>query len=71
MGIIQALFEHGVFRPLDTVDLPEHSRVEFVPNVVSPAPTKSDALAETYAILSKRYDGGDPWVSERHNGHQP
>jgi len=67
MGIIQAVFEHGVFRPLDTVDLPEHSRVEFVPNVISPAPLKSDALAETYTILSERYDGGDLAVDDGRN----
>jgi predicted DNA-binding antitoxin AbrB/MazE fold protein len=32
---VRAIFEDGVFRPLEPVDLPEHSAVEFEPRPVS------------------------------------
>ena len=31
---IQAVFENGVFRPVDIVDLPEHANVEFEPRLI-------------------------------------
>lgn len=34
MSIIHAIFEDGVFRPIERVDLPERCRVEFEPRVV-------------------------------------
>jgi predicted DNA-binding antitoxin AbrB/MazE fold protein len=33
-NIIHAIYEQGVFRPIDPVDLPEQTRVEFEPRVV-------------------------------------
>lgn len=32
---IHAVFEHGLFRPLDPVDLPEKVEVEFEPRLVT------------------------------------
>ena len=31
MSTIRAIYEGGVFRPIEPVDLPEHSEVEIVP----------------------------------------
>jgi predicted DNA-binding antitoxin AbrB/MazE fold protein len=33
MTTVTAIFENGVFRPLGPVELPERTRVEFVPKV--------------------------------------
>ena len=35
--VIYAIFENGVFRPTEPVDLPEHSQVEFEPRVLDVA----------------------------------
>jgi predicted DNA-binding antitoxin AbrB/MazE fold protein len=39
---IEAVFENGVFRPLSTVDLPEHTHVQIVP--AESASTSEDEL---------------------------
>ena len=36
-NVIHAIFEDGVFRPIEPVDLPERTRVEFEPRVVDEA----------------------------------
>jgi predicted DNA-binding antitoxin AbrB/MazE fold protein len=68
MKTVQAIFENGVFRPKEQVDLPEHTEVEFEPRLVGPSQT---ALEAVYAVLSERYASGEPDVAERHNEHQP
>lgn len=73
---IHAIFENGVFRPVEPVGLPDRTAVEFEPRVVtepqSPVPpSPSDGLARVYAILGERYDSGHPDTAERHNEHQP
>lgn len=35
---IRAIYENGVFRPLEPVDLPDRCEVEFEPRLVNPAP---------------------------------
>ena len=35
--VVHAIFENGVFRPTEPVDLPEHSQVEFEPRVLDVA----------------------------------
>lgn len=80
MKTIHAIYENGVFRPIEPVDLPEGARVVFAPNVVEdrqPQPTDPEfahldpSLREVYAILAHRYEGGSPDASARHNEHQP
>lgn len=70
MNTVHAIYENGVFRPSEKVELPEHCKVEFEPRVVEstewPAPS-----AEVYAILSERYNSGEHDVAARHNEHQP
>jgi predicted DNA-binding antitoxin AbrB/MazE fold protein len=72
---IHAVFEHGVFRPTEKVDLPEGQEVEVQVTLVE-APKASEAsvspgLAEIYAIIGERYRSGHSDTAERHNEHQP
>lgn len=70
MKVIHAIFENGVFRPTEPVDLPERCEVVFEPRRVNEAgPGKP--LDRIYEVLSRSYDTGDPTLSERHNEHQP
>lgn len=66
---VRAVFENGVFRPLDKVELPESIEVEFEPRLVQPAP--QDGVEKIYEILSRRYASGHTDTAERHNEHQP
>ena len=71
MKTIHAVFENGVFRPTEQVELPEHSQVEFEPRVVKAAESHPDGLDEIYEILGRSYDTGERDVASRHNEHQP
>ena len=72
MKVIHAIFENGVFRPTEPVDLPEGSPVTVEPN---PPPTDAARISthqqRIYELLSHPHDTGDPGLSERHNEHQP
>jgi len=72
MTTIHAIFENGVFRPVEPVSLPEHSQVEFEPRVIEPLPQMPpDELEEVYRILGRSYDTDSPDLAARHNEHQP
>ncbi len=80
MKTIHVIYENGVFRPTEPVDLPEFCEVEFEPRLVEerqPQPTDPQfahldpGQAKIYAILSRRYSTGDPDLAARHNEHQP
>ncbi len=66
--IIHAIYEHGVFRPIEAVEIPDQSEVEV--RVVKEGPHRP-SLDDVYAILSERFDSGEHDVAERHNEHQP
>ena len=72
---IHAVYEHGVFRPTEKVDLPEGQEVEVQVKITPPTPPKqapmSEGLAKIYAILGERFDTGEHDLAERHNEHQP
>jgi predicted DNA-binding antitoxin AbrB/MazE fold protein len=68
---IHAIYERGVFRPLETVELPERCEVEFEPRQVKPADGNDENLSAIYAILSERYESGEKDTAARHNEHQP
>jgi len=70
MKTIHAVFENGVFRPTQPVELPEASHVEFEPRLVEPV-EHLPGIDEVYAVLSRRFNSGEPDVAERHNEHQP
>ena len=70
MITVPAIYENGVFRPLENVDLPEHSRVEIsLPDSVQPA--TDDGLDAVYEVLSRRFRSGRGDLAARHNEHQP
>jgi predicted DNA-binding antitoxin AbrB/MazE fold protein len=73
---VHAIYEKGVFRPLEPVDLPDRTAVEFEPRVLaespkSPPPAMSEGLAGIYEILGRRYRSGHTDTAARHNEHQP
>lgn len=74
---VRAVFENGVFRPMDTVKLAEGTVVELqvveeVVDVRSLVPPGTDeGLIQTYEILSRRFNSGHHDTAERHNEHQP
>lgn len=69
MDTIHAIFENGVFRPVQPVALPESCEVEFEPRVVEV--TIGSNSKELYAILEQRFDSGYTDTAERHDEHQP
>ncbi len=80
MKTIRAVYEKGVFRPTEPVDLPEGSSVTVEPTTddsSQPRPTDPEfahltpGQAKIYAILSERYDSGRGDLAERHDEHQP
>jgi predicted DNA-binding antitoxin AbrB/MazE fold protein len=71
MKTVHAVFEKGVFRPLESVELPDRCEVEFEPRPIHPQGENNDGLSSIYAILSERYQSGKRDVAARHNEHQP
>ena len=71
MKTIHAVYESGVFRPRERVELPERTEVEFEPRPVAPSEDRDSQLEGIYAILGERYPSGEPDVTARHDEHQP
>ena len=70
MKTVAAIYENGVFRFLEQVDLPDASQVSVVlPD--EPRPPIRRTLAAVYEVLSRRGDSGFHDLAERHNEHQP
>ena len=69
MKTVQAVFEGGVFRPIDDVALSENTRVEFEPRVLEVQ--QADAMLEAFEILSHSYQTGQADMAARHDEHQP
>ena len=70
MKVIHAVFENGVFRPRDSVDLPEGSEVEFEPRVVREAPPKSHR-ERLHDFLNRRIETGETDMAARHDEPLP
>jgi predicted DNA-binding antitoxin AbrB/MazE fold protein len=70
MKTVRAIYEDGVFRPTEPLELPEHSLVEFEPRPLesSEGDPNLDAI---YEILSRRYNSGRNDLAARHDEHQP
>jgi predicted DNA-binding antitoxin AbrB/MazE fold protein len=66
---VRAIYENGVFKPVEPVSLPEKAEVE----VNLPEPGQSDQANQEaiFAILRESYSSGESDVAERHNEHQP
>jgi predicted DNA-binding antitoxin AbrB/MazE fold protein len=69
MKTITAVYENGVFRPIEPVDLPEGATVRIVPEVGG-AP-QEEARRRVFEILSTSCETGDREAAARHNEHQP
>ncbi len=71
MKTIHAVYEKGVFRPLEAVELPDRTEVEFEPRPVSQLDDPTGGLDGIHAVLQERYQSGEHDVAARHNEHQP
>jgi predicted DNA-binding antitoxin AbrB/MazE fold protein len=73
MATIEAIYEHGVFRPLRPVTLPENSRVhlQIVNGSPAEAAEQNDDMEAIYPILDRRHTTGISDLAARHNEHQP
>jgi predicted DNA-binding antitoxin AbrB/MazE fold protein len=70
MGTIEAIFDGGVFRPVNPVVLPDQCRVQL--QIVNEAPPiVDDGMDEIYEVLDRRYNSGHTDTAARHNEHQP
>lgn len=70
MKTIHAIYADGVFHPVEKVELPERSEVEFEPRPVS-RPNAQVALASVYDVLDERFQSGESGTAARHDEHQP
>ncbi len=69
---IHAIYENGVFRPIDPVSIPDHSLV--ILHAVIDEKALNDEMQDNAAIwsaLSKSLDAGDRFLAQRHDEHQP
>jgi predicted DNA-binding antitoxin AbrB/MazE fold protein len=75
MKTIHAIYENGVFRPTETVHLPEGARVRLVAEPLAEpeeTPVQLEARRQVFEILSRSYDAGEPGdILETHDDHQP
>ncbi len=71
MKTVHAVYEKGVFRPLESVELPERCEVEFEPKIVGVKEPKPGSMKGIIEVMSHRYDTGEPDIAARHNEHQP
>ena len=70
--IIHAIYENGVFRPIEAVEVPEKAEVEMAVRVVKEnPPPMSEGLARIYAILGERFETGESDLAARIDEHQP
>jgi len=66
---IEAVYENGVFRPLEPVHLDEGSRVHVEP--VDKVRPSDDELPSVREILARRYRSGHTDTAARVDEHQP
>ncbi len=71
MKTIFAVYENGVFRPTEPVDLPEGSQVALEARALKPSEGPSAHRKRIYELLGESDDTGDRLLSERHSEHQP
>lgn len=67
----RAIYENGVFRPTEPVELPEGCEVRIEAMVQDKPEVPSEHLRRIYALLSESFDTGDRNLAERHDEHQP
>ena len=70
MNNIHAIYENGVFRPIQPVNLPDRCEVEVEIHTVK-TERQPPSLDDVYAILGRRHSSGEHDVAARHDEHQP
>jgi predicted DNA-binding antitoxin AbrB/MazE fold protein len=74
MKVIHAIFENGVFRPTEPVDLPDGSEVTIAPHLV-PDPTSKtqdpNHWERVHDLLSTRIETGETDMAARHDEPLP
>jgi predicted DNA-binding antitoxin AbrB/MazE fold protein len=68
MSNIHAIYENGVFRPIQPVSLPERYEVEVEIRAVKTEQPQPN-LDDVYAILGKRHASGEHDIAARHDEH--
>lgn len=68
---IHAIYENGVFRPVEQVSLPDKTLVELQVSRLEGVASMPGALAKVYEILGERFESGHKDTAARHNEHQP
>ncbi len=67
---IKAIYENGIFRPTEPVDLPDRSAVSLQATLAENEPfAQAEARRKTLAILSRSFPTGETDAAERHNEH--
>jgi predicted DNA-binding antitoxin AbrB/MazE fold protein len=67
---VHAIYENGVLRPTEKVDLPDGCEVQVEIRTVKESPM-APTLDDVYEILGRRYNSGHADTAARHNEHQP
>jgi predicted DNA-binding antitoxin AbrB/MazE fold protein len=68
---IHAVYEGGVFRPTEAVNLPEHTSVRVQVEGSELPGSDIPSLEDVYALLRMRFESGEGDLAERHNEHRP
>jgi predicted DNA-binding antitoxin AbrB/MazE fold protein len=69
---VKAIYEKGVFRPTEPVNLPEKAEVELMlPDEEAEFARQEDGRKAIMEILSRRFRSDKGNLAERHNEHQP
>ena len=71
MKRIHAVYEQGVFRPLEKVEIPDRTEVEFEPRIIGVDQPQPGSMEAIYGIMSRRFKTGEHDIADRHNEHQP
>jgi len=67
MTQIDAVYEHGVFRPVEPINLPEQTRV----TVALPDAVVGTRPPNVREVLARRHTSGITDTAARHDEHQP
>jgi predicted DNA-binding antitoxin AbrB/MazE fold protein len=65
--MVRAIYENGVFRPIEPVHLPERTEVD----INLPDEEARENQEAILAILRTSYPSGQRDVAQRHDEHQP
>ena len=67
---IHAIYENGVIRPIEPLDLPDRCELEIEVRSLK-SNGEPPTLEDVYSILRKRFNSAEHDVAARHNEHQP